>query len=161
MSGQLTYDILGYHSTEVRVPFGYIDSYGYLWHGHALNFFEIARADMVRPFGLSAKNLLEQDLATPILDVQIKYFNPAYDDEVLHIITTLKKPSLPLPHLHFDYQIVSRSKNTVILRGETKQVLVKASTLKILIHVPGPIRQRLNALWDYLATDEKAAYNPC
>ncbi len=39
--------VLGIHS--VRMHFGWADSYGALWHGHALFYFAIARAEFYVP----------------------------------------------------------------------------------------------------------------
>lgn len=146
----MTEQILGYHETPIRVPFGHIDGYGYLWHGHALSYFEIARADLVRPFGLSALNLLEAGLAVPMLELSCEYKKPAFDDEELVVRSTLIKHEIPLPYLDFLYRIKRMDDDEEILRGKTRQMLVKKDGT-VLIRIPGPIRQRLEEIWEYLA----------
>ncbi|HEY3699547.1 MAG TPA: thioesterase family protein [Spongiibacteraceae bacterium] len=142
----------GYHVTAARIPFGFVDSYGYLWHGHALRFFEDGRADTVRGRGLTAKDFRELQLAVPMVNTQTNYHSPAYDDELIHIHTSLKKPELPLPRLYFDYRITRASDNTLLISGQTKQVMVKVEGNRIIVRTPGVVLDRLENLWHYLST---------
>ena len=146
---EVTYTQLGYHETPLRVQFGHIDGYGYLWHGHALSYFEIARADLVRPFSLSAGALVEAGLAVPMLDVSISYKNPAYDDEQLVVQSSLLKPSIALPELRFRYHVLRLDSGEEILRGWTKQLLIHKDG-GVLIRLPKPIRDGIDAIWNYL-----------
>src|ERR1700674_1728567 len=92
---------LGYHSVPARVQFGWVDAYGILWHGHALSYFEQARADIVRKFDLPAHKLMSEGLAVPMVDLQVKYLASARDDDELDVQVTLLKPTLPVPYLMF------------------------------------------------------------
>jgi len=152
---KIKYETLGYHQTVVRVPFGYVDGYGYLWHGHIANFFEIARADLVREFGLSAKECLENDIAVPMVRFEVDYLAPAFDDEELIIEITLLKPNIPLPYLNFDYHIRRIDSSEYIVSGQTKQVFIKNTTHRPLIRMPKTTRNNLNLIWNYLAGQQR------
>ena len=102
----IAYRTFGYQETPVRVQFGLVDRYGTLWHGHVPAFLEIARADLARPFALGASDLLEANLAVPMLELDCQYKAPAVDDDSLVVQSTLLKPALPLPELVFRYRIV-------------------------------------------------------
>ena len=143
-------EILGYHETPIRVQFGQVDQYGYLWHGHALSYFEIARAGLVRNFDLSASALLKEKLAVPMIELSCAYKNPAYDDEKLIIQSTLVKPNDPTPYLDFIYRVVRKEVQEEILRGKTKQLIMHHDG-RVLIRVPTTIRKRMEKLWTYLA----------
>ena len=142
--------MLGYHETPVRVQFKEVDRYGQLWHGHAASYFEIGRADIVRKFDLSVSALLKEKVMAPIIELSCEYKSPAFDDEPLMIQTTLLKPEKPLPYLNFHYHIVKNVTNNVLLKGKTKQVIVRSDG-KIRFRVPAAIRERLERLWEYLA----------
>ena len=146
-------EILGYHETHIRVQFGQVDRYGYLWHGHAISYFEIARADLVRNFDLSASALLKEKLAVPMIELSCEYKNPAYDDEGLIIQSTLVKPSDPTPYLDFIYHIVREEGHEEIFRGKTRQLIMRHDG-RLLIRVPATIRERMEKLWNYLANQK-------
>lgn len=140
---------LGYHSLRVRVAFGQVDSYGILWHGHALSYFEQARADLVRLFDLPAAKLLQAGLAVPMVDLQVQYRSPARDDDQLDVQITLLRPELPVPYLMFEYRIVHAGDRREILRGATRQIVTKSDG-GVLIRLPGPVAACLENIWRYL-----------
>lgn len=140
---------LGYHSLRMRVPFGWTDAYGYLWHGHALSYFEMSRADLVRRFDLPARRLLEDGLAVPMVDLAIEYMSPAYDDDELEIQNTLLRPELPFPYLLFEYRIVRCADGAEVLRGSTRQLLIRKEG-RTLIRIPDGVREALERIWAYL-----------
>lgn len=147
---------LGYHSVPARVQFGWTDPYGLLWHGHALSYFELARADIVRPFGLPAAVLLERGLAVPMMDLSVEYRAPAFDDDELEIQNTLLKPEIPIPSLVFEYRIFRCEDSTEVLRGRTHQLLTKQDGGP-LIRIPLAVRDGLDRLWAYL--DERPRWS--
>ena len=144
-------DQLGYHETPVRVHFGQVDRYGYLWHGHAAAIFEIARADVARPFGLSAHEISGAGFAVPMIELRCQYRRPARDDEALVVQSTLLRPHLPLPELRFMYRLLRPAEGgmTEILRGETRQLLLRDGG-RLVMRVPAEFRERLERLWTYL-----------
>jgi acyl-CoA thioester hydrolase len=147
---QLTHEVLGYHETSVRVRFGQVDSYTMLWHGHVLSFFEVARADLARSFELSARDLQEVDVAIPMIELACQYKNPAYEDDLLTVQSTLLKPSLPIPEFAFRYRLLRAADAKEIARGSTRQVLVRRSG-RLIIRLPEGLQERLQLVWDYLA----------
>ena len=142
---------LGYHSVPARVQFGWIDSYGFLWHGHALSYFEQARADIARKFDLPAHKLLKEGLAVPMHDLQVRYSTPIRDDDELDIQVTLLKPTLPVPFLMFEYRIFRSIDSQEALRGSTCQVLVKSDG-RLVIRTPRLVSDCFERIWQYLET---------
>ena len=142
---------LGYHSVPARVQFGWVDSYGIMWHGHALSYFEQARADIVRKFDLPAHRLLKEGLAVPMVDLQVQYIAPARDDDELDIQITLLQPALPVPYLMFEYRIFRTSDAVEILRGSTRQIVIKNNG-QVLIRVPALVTTCVQNIWRYLET---------
>lgn len=145
----LAHERLGYHETPVRVPFGFVDAYGCLWHGHAASYFEMARADLVRPFGLSAADLARAGLLVPMLELHCEYRKQAFDDEELVVQSTLLRPERPLPHLAFEYHIVRVAGGDEVLRGHTRQLLTHREK-GVLIRAPAPVREALERIYAYL-----------
>ena len=147
----LSYATFGYQETPVRVPFGFVDAYGTLWHGHVPSFCEQARADVARPFGLSAPALLQVGLAVPMLELSCRYKAPAFDDELIVVQSTLLKPHLPVPELVFLYRLVREGSAEEIARVRTRQLIVRRDG-RVIVRMPREIQERLDRLWAHLAT---------
>lgn len=143
------YRMLGYHETTVRVRFGEIDRYGYMWHGHAMACFEIFRADIARKFGLRTSDLLDTELTMPMAEAGCVYRNPAYEDEQLNIQGTLLRPALPAPFLVFIYRAL-KDGDVEVFRGRTRQIFVRQDG-RLITRLPDAIRERLTTLWGHLA----------
>ena len=160
----VAYQTLGYHETPVRVQFSHVDRYGTLWHGHIIGFCEIARADLARPFGLGVTDLLEADLAVPILELAVQYKAPAFDDELLVVQSTLLRPDLPLPELAFLYRLVRTSTSTAVAHARTRQLFVRPDG-RVIVRVPGTDPERLDRVWavpdDAASVDEPAGGLVC
>lgn len=141
--------VFGFHETALRVPFGWVDRYDCLWHGHALSCFEMARADLVRSFDLSASQFLEAGLVVPMVDLECQFHAPARDDEALVIESTLTRPELPVPQLTFFYRVRRVDGGKEVLRGRTRQQVIRKDG-RVLVRLPPEIRARLERVWAYL-----------
>ncbi|MBP6403824.1 MAG: acyl-CoA thioesterase, partial [Bacteroidia bacterium] len=76
---------------QVRVRYAETDQMGYVYYGNYAAYFEVARVEALRSLGFSYKKLEEDGLMLPVLDFSVKYFKPAYYDDVLTIKTTIRE----------------------------------------------------------------------
>lgn len=82
---------------HVRVYYEDTDAGGVVYHSNYLNFAERARTELLRERGFSQAEMLEDDLAFVVRNIDISYRFPAYLDDLLVIktnITELKRASL-------------------------------------------------------------------
>jgi acyl-CoA thioester hydrolase len=149
-TAKIAFTTLGYHETPLRVPFNWVDGYRTLWHGHAPACFEIARADLARPHGVSAPALRSLGLVAPMLDIACEYQAPAFDDEMLVIQSCLLQPSLPIPELVFRYRVVRSADGRMILRGRSRQLITREDG-RIIVRLPAAVKDGLDSVWSYLA----------
>lgn len=89
-------------SVNIRVRYAETDQMGYVYYGNYAQYFEVARVEMLRELGFSYKLLEEQGVMLPVVHYEIKYFKPAFYDDMLEIKTTISK--LPSARLQFSYQ---------------------------------------------------------
>lgn len=148
MSG-VTYQMLGYHETSVRVRFGEVDHYGYLWHGHALAHFECLRVELARTFGFRTPDLIEAELILPMLEASCVYKNPSFEDEELLIQGTVLKSNIPNPFLVIIYRAVKAHTGQEAFRGRTRQVFMRRDG-RMITRLPDVMRDRMAQLWTYL-----------
>ncbi len=78
------------HNYEVKVFHADTDCYGIVWHGTYLRFCEQARCEFAASAGLSMKEIEGDGILTPLIEVNIKYKQPAKVHDVLLITTTVE-----------------------------------------------------------------------
>lgn len=82
--------------TTVQVRFHELDPYGHVNHGVYLNYFEHARIELLERIGFGLPRLAELGHHIVVVDVHVRFRNPAYAGDVLTIdsrITDLRRVS--------------------------------------------------------------------
>lgn len=105
---------------QTRVIYGDTDAMGQAYHGNYLRWFEMGRSAWFRGRGMSYRELEEQGVYLPVLEVHCQYKKPAFYDDVLDIGTAFQFAG-PI-RLRFDYEI-SRESDT-LATGYTVHVCV-------------------------------------
>ncbi len=114
-------------TTQVRVRYGETDKMGYAYYGNYMLYYEIARTDALRSLDLTYKELEDDGILMPVLDLQSKYIKPAFYDELLTIKTTIEE--LPGVRIHFKYEVFNES-NDLLNIGNTTLVFIDAKSKK-------------------------------
>ena len=109
--------------TQLRVRYSETDRMGYVYYGNYAKYFEVARVEALRTLGITYKKMEEEGIILPVLEFTIKYFKPAFYDDLLTIKTVI--PKLPEARIYFEYQIFN----------ETGTLLNKANTTLVFINV--------------------------
>lgn len=88
---------------KLRVEYHHTDQMGIVHHSNYIKFFEAARTEWLRAAGLTYAEMERRGVMMPIVDVQIKYRQPAYYDEMLSITTSVRE--LPMARMTFYYEV--------------------------------------------------------
>ena len=95
------------HRFELRVRYGDTDAMGWVYHAHYLRWFEIGRAEMMRSFGRSYRQVEDEDgVLLPVLDARCRYFRGARYDELVTIETGVLE--LGRASLRFGYRVLGQ-----------------------------------------------------
>lgn len=109
--------------TSIRVRYAETDRMGYVYYGNYAAYFESGRVEALRSLGLSYRVMEEQGIMLPVLSFSIKYFKPAFFDDLLTIKTSIKEmPSGT--RIYFNYETWNE-KDVCINQGETSHVFVR------------------------------------
>lgn len=127
------------NETKLRVRYGETDQMGYVYYGNYAQFFEVARVELLRSLGVSYKKLEEMGIILPVLEFSIKYFKPAYYDEILTIKTTV--PDMPNVRIKFLYQTYNED-GLLLNEAQTTLVFVLKETGKP-VQVPTEVKEVL------------------
>ena len=131
----------------VRVRYSETDKMGYCYYGNYASFLEIGRVESLRSLGISYKSLEDNGIMLPVSEFQIKYFSPAYYDDMLLIET--KITAIEGVRIYFDYFIYNDNQK-LIASAMTILVFIDAISKK---PVPPP-KELLSIIQSYAIQEQ-------
>lgn len=99
--------------TKIRIRYGETDQMGVVYHGNYPQYLEIGRIKWLRDMGISYKSMEESGVMLPVISLSIKYIKSATYDDVIEVITKLKKE--PVVKIEFDYEITNEKKELIAI----------------------------------------------
>jgi len=116
------------HTTSIRVRYADTDQMGVVYYAKYLEYFEVARTELLRSIGLPYRDVEEKGFALPVAGASIKYYKGAvYDDELLVMATLSPKHS---PKVDIQYEVKRAVDNELLAKGETTLVFIDKKTGK-------------------------------
>ncbi len=112
---------MNFNETKIRVRYGETDQMGVVYHANYAVYFEVGRTEWLRQFGLSYSAMEADGIMLPVISLVINYKNSARYDDVLKVITKLKK--MPTASIEFDYE----------LRNDSDELLATGNTVLAFI----------------------------
>ena len=117
---------------RVRVRYAETDQMKVVYHSNFIIWFEVGRVEMLRQLGFNYKDVeLTDDCHFAVVDVRCRYKSPAYYDDEILIRTTLKNVRGSM--LHFTYEVVRASDQTLLAEGETNHITVNSKFEKVTL----------------------------
>lgn len=113
------------HETQIRVRYGEVDAMGFVYHSHYVEYFDVARSEMMRELGMPNSEIERAGVMLPVLKVEIDYKNPALYDDLLTIRTTLRE--IPKVKIKFEYEVF-RENGECITTGAVTLAFMHADT---------------------------------
>lgn len=133
----------GWWELRLRVRFSEVDSYGVVWHGRYLAWFEEARNDLARGYGFTPLVLAARGYQLPVRDVSMTFKSPAgLDDEVL---VGLRFRPTETAVIEFEYRVREAEQGRLMVTGWTRQVVTRANN-ELLLTYPPLVREALTRL---------------
>ena len=77
------------HTFEQKVYYSDTDSYGVVWHGSYLRWLEMGRVELCNEMGLNINELHAQDIALPVVSLNVKYKSSARLEDAMIIETEI------------------------------------------------------------------------
>ena len=115
------------HEISFRIRYGETDQMGVVYHGNYPQYLELGRVEWLRNLGFSYREMEDRGCFLMVVSMQLNFKKPAIYDEVITVITRLKK--IPTVRIIFEYEIRSE-KNELLLTAETVLAFADANTLK-------------------------------
>jgi acyl-CoA thioester hydrolase len=124
-------------TTFFDVRFPEVDSYGVVWHGHYVLYFEVARNALCAAFGLTPAEALAHGYKVPITRVEMSLKRPAKLDDRLEVSAVLAPAETA--KLAMTYEIRRLPERTLLATGSTEQVILNPAG-ELLLTLPLPVR---------------------
>lgn len=107
---------------RVELRFNEVDSMGLVWHGHYAKFFEDAREEFGKKFGLGYLDIYDSGFYAPLVDLQFQYKKPLnYRNKYIDVVITFRNTEAA--KIIFDYQIFTMEGQLATV-GSSTQVFV-------------------------------------
>jgi len=106
---------------KLRVRYGETDRMGYAYYGNYAEYFEVARVEMLRELGMNYKDMEDNGIILPVYTFSVKYFKPAFYDDMLTIKCSIKE--MPKARITFFYETFNE-KNELLNTAEVTLVFI-------------------------------------
>lgn len=110
---------------ETRVIFGDTDQMGVVYYGNYMRYFESARAAYWRALGRSYQDLVDWDVAMPVVEAHCNYKQPAKYEDILSC--EIEVIEVRGASLRFGYRITKGTPAVLVAEGHTRHAIVGAT----------------------------------
>lgn len=116
------------YSHKLRSRYGETDQMGYVYYGRYLEYFEVARTEMIRSLGMPYSALEEKGIMLPVVHTQVDYKAPIYYDELMDVRVHLF--DLPTVKLETFYEIYTDRSEKPLALGNVTLCFMKEENRK-------------------------------
>jgi len=123
------------HEIQVRVRYQETDGQGRVHHTNYINYFEVARVEMLRASGKTYRNLESDGIMLVVTKVNCEYYRGAIYDDLLTIKTTVTRAKGVRIDHHYEIfnegELVAKGDTTVAAVDPTGKVVRLPDWLQI------------------------------
>lgn len=110
----------------VRSRYSETDRMGYVYYGRYLEYFEEARTEMIRSYGLSYREMEESGVMLPVIHAELEYKTPIlYDEEMFIKVMVYEVPTVRLQTF---YEVSTAHTEGVHVFGEVSLCFMNAES---------------------------------
>lgn len=114
------------YTHTLRSRYGETDKMGYVYYGRYLEYFEVARTEMIRHFGLSYRQLEEEGIMLPVIHSELEYKLPVHYDVEMQIKVMLF--DIPGVKLQTFYEVRTTETDSIHVFGEVSLCFINESS---------------------------------
>lgn len=118
----------------VEIRFNEVDSMGVVWHGHYATYFEDAREEFGRKYGLEYLMMYEKGYFEPLVELNFKYKKPLIYG-MCPEIEIVYRPC-DAAKIIFDYEIRDPKTKEIYATGHSIQIFMDKNTYQLVLTNP-------------------------
>lgn len=132
--------------TKITVRYAETDAMAIVYHANYYTYFEVAREDLIREYGMSYNELEKKGIMMPLVETHCKYIEAAkYDDKLL--VEAYIEELTPIK-VRVQYVVRREDDKAILAKGSTLQTFVDRETFKIT-----NLKRSHTEIWDKLNKD--------
>lgn len=112
------------YSHRHRVRYRECDPMGVVYHTHYLDYFEVARTEALREVGVRYRDLEDDGIIMPVVEVQVQYRGPAHYDDLL--VVDVRFEQMPTVRVPIDYTVHREDEDEPLVTGHTTLCVMDA-----------------------------------
>lgn len=113
----------------IRVRYVETDQMGVVHHSSYVQYLEVARIEFLRGKGFIYKEIEENGILLPVLNLEIKYIYPAFYDDLLHIEVIISE--IKGARIFFEYKIFNEGR--LISTAKTTLAFISKKSKKPIV----------------------------
>lgn len=129
--------------TRIQVPFFDVDVMQVVWHGHYVKYLEQARCTLLDGLGYNYHEMTASGYAWPVVDLQLRYVNPAVFGQWIVVRAELVEWR---NRLVIHYLIRDEVSGQRLTRASTTQVAVEIATREMQLTSPPVLLQAVDRI---------------
>jgi acyl-CoA thioester hydrolase len=115
-------------TTQIRVRYAETDQMNVVYYGNYAQYFEIGRVESIRALGFTYKQMEDEGVIMPVIELHTRFLRPATYDKMLTIQTQIR--ALPTSyHIEF-FQDVFNEENKILAAGRVVLYFLQKQTWK-------------------------------
>ena len=99
---------------------------GVVYHSHYIDYFEAARTEALRDFGIVYKDLESTGVMMPVIDLAVQYKKPALYDDLLEIKVMVPTP--PRYKTRIEYEVYRSGEEAILVTGHVSLCFIDMET---------------------------------
>jgi acyl-CoA thioester hydrolase len=107
---------------KIEVRFSEVDSMGIVWHGSYAKYFEDAREEFGKKYGLGYLSIFDEGFYAPLVSLDFSYKKPLVYGDSANVEITYENTDAA--KICFSYKIFSTKDNSLIATGSSVQVFL-------------------------------------
>lgn len=119
---------------EIEIRFNEVDSMGVVWHGHYATYFEDAREEFGRKYGLEYLMMYDKGFFEPLVELTFKYKKPLIYGMKPEIYIVYRP--CDAAKIIFDYEIRDPKTKEVYATGRSVQIFMDKTNYQLVLTNP-------------------------
>ena len=111
-----------------RSTYSQVDQMGYVYYSRYLEYFEVARTEMIRSLGYSYRELENSGVMLPVVEANIRYHHPITYDQQINIKVSVFE--LPMVKLDTFYEVFTAEQESLCVKGKVTLCFMNAENRK-------------------------------
>ncbi len=112
----------------LRSRYGETDKMGYVYYGRYLEYFEEARTEMIRSYGVSYRQMEDDGIMLPVIHAELQYKLPLFYDEQIKIRVSVF--DVPNVRLQTYYEVIAVERDKLCALGEVSLCFMDSESRK-------------------------------